>query len=273
MSIHGAPPFSGQRSWPAFFADLFLVQGFNTYALTWNSPAWSISVELWTNIAFALLMLALRRHLTLGMALLAAGIGIALQVPLPSALQGPEADMLGNAFQCIFEFLAGALGFRLFTWARARNLSPPPILEWVALAATVGIFAFAPETHAMLHAFAFLAVVLIFAFEAGPVSALLKHRPALKLGEASYSIYLTHSLYTLAAYVMVGQVGRRMGVTWVRWTDERDLLVLGGPWVMDLVALGCLAAVVASSLLTYRFIEDPARIAFNRLSNRIRARR
>jgi peptidoglycan/LPS O-acetylase OafA/YrhL len=49
----------------------------------------------------------------------------------------------------------------------------------------------------------------------------------------------------------------------------RDLLVLGGPWVMDGVALACLLAVVVSSNLTYRLIEDPARIAFNRLSTRI----
>jgi peptidoglycan/LPS O-acetylase OafA/YrhL len=273
VSIHGAPPFSGQRSWPAFFADLFLVQGFNSFALTWNAPAWSISVELWTNFAFALLVLSLGRRLTLGIAILAVVLGVGLQLPLPTALQGAEADMLSNALQCMFEFFLGVLGFRLFAWARAHKFSPPPILEWAALAATIGVFAFAAAVHPLLRALAFLAVVLIFAFEAGPLSALLKRRPALKLGEISYSIYLTHSLYTLATYVMVGQVGRRLGVTWVQWIDERDLLVLGGPWVMDLVALGCLASVIASSLLTYRFIEDPARIAFNRLSNRIAVRR
>ena len=51
--------------------------------------------------------------------------------------------------------------------------------------------------------------------------------------------------------------------------DGRDLLILGGPWAMDAVALACLAVVIASSRLTYRWIEDPARLAINRWSNRI----
>jgi len=46
-----------------------------------------------------------------------------------------------------------------------------------------------------------------------------------------------------------------------------DLLVLGGPWVMDGAALLCVSAAIFGSALTYRYIEEPARLLSNRLSD------
>ncbi len=274
-ALHNPAAFSGERSWPAFFADLFLLQGFNAWDLTWNMPAWSISIELWTNMAFALLALALGRRLPWVAAGLAA-VMTALLILTPE-VQTPfsarEIDILNGAFQCVMEFFLGVTGYSLFLWAKGRDLRPPGWLEWPAVVAAVLTFAFIGELPSLAPGFIFLAVVMIFAFEAGPMAALLKRRAPLRLGEISYSIYLTHSLYTLAAFLLVKAAGIGLGATWLEESEGRDLLVLGGPWMMDLVALACLCAVAASSNLTYRFIEDPARIAFNRLSNRVAPRR
>ena len=270
VALGGKAPFTGERSWPAFFADLALVQGFGRYDLSWNAPAWSISIELWTNFVFALLAAGLRRRLTLGMSILTVAMTAALITSWPLNWRGPEAVILGGVLQCMAEFFAGATAFSAFVWARRRGWAPPGWLEWPALAGVILVFAFAPTFDFPSAAVVFLAAVVIFAFETGPVSRALKLRPALRLGEISFSIYLTHSLYTLATYILVGRVGRALGQTWVQFVDERDLLVLGGPWVMDLAALTCLAVVIASSIMTYRYIEDPARIAFNQLSNRLR---
>ena len=271
VALGAAHTFTGERTWPAFFADLFLVQGFNAWNLTWNMPAWSISIELWTNLVFAALALAVGRRLPWVAAGLAAVMTLLLATTpaVPSPFSQGEIDILNGAFQCVMEFFLGVAGFSLFTWARARDFKPPGWLEWPAVAATVGTFAFIGELPGLAPAFIFFAVVMIFAFEAGPVARALKTRAPLRLGEISYSIYLTHSLYTLAAFMLVRAVGRSTGAAWLLESEGRDLLVLGGPWIMDLVALACLIAVVISSNLTYRFIEDPARIAFNRLSRRI----
>jgi peptidoglycan/LPS O-acetylase OafA/YrhL len=270
-TVHPELGFTGERSWPAFWCDLFLLQGFNAYDLSWNMPAWSISLELWANLAFAALGLALRRRLAWGCAGLAALIvaALLLQDQLPQWVSGREGDILSGAFQCVMEFFVGAAAFAAFRWMQARGVRPSGLLEWPAVAGALGVFAFAPQLPTLLPAAVFLAVVMVFGFEAGPLSRALKHPAPLKLGEISYSIYLTHSLHTLAAFHIIGAIGRATHATWLTDSNDRDLLVLGGPWAMDLAALLCLAAVVATSLLTYRWIEDPARLAFNRLSNRV----
>ena len=122
LALHNPAAFTGERSWPAFFADLFLLQGFNAYDLSWNMPAWSISIELWTNLAFAVLALALGRRLPWLAAGLAAVMTVllALTPPVPTPFSAREIDILNGAFQCVMEFFLGVAGFSLFAWARGR---------------------------------------------------------------------------------------------------------------------------------------------------------
>jgi len=272
---HPAQFLTGERTLPALGADILLLQGFNGYDLSWNMTAWSISVELWVNLAFALLALWVGRRMSWAAAAIA-GV-LALVVGWPNlklgAIPVAETDILMTALGCIMDFFLGVTALNLYRLARERDVRPPGWLEWPALAASLAVFAFAGALSTLHLAAVFFAVVMVFAFEAGPVSQALKHKALLTLGTASYSIYLTHSLYTLAAFHLIGWAGRGLGQTWLVWTDERDLLVLGGPWAMDLAAAACLAAVIAGSIMTYRYVEDPARIAFNRLSNRVGAAR
>lgn len=270
---HPGVGFTGERTLPAFFVDLFLVQGFNAYDLTWNMPAWSISVELWTNVAFAGLALWAGRRLAWVSGAMVLGLGalVAWRGARFGSISAQETQILKDSLQCVMEFFLGVLGLNLFRFVQLRGWRPPGGLEWVAVPAAGAAFAFAPWVEGFTSAAIFLAVVVLFAFEAGPVSRALKWPLPLMLGTASYSIYLTHSLYTLGAFHLVGFIGRGLKAEWLVQDEGRDLLVLGGPWVMDLVALACLAVTVASSVFTYRWIEDPARRMFNRWSNRIGA--
>ena len=270
---HPGVGFTGERTLPAFFVDLALAQGFNGYDLTWNMPAWSISVELWTNVGFAALALWAGRRLpwVSGLVVLALGAVFAWKGTRFGAISEAETQILKDSLQCVMEFFLGVLALNLFRWAQRQGWRPWGALEWLALPAAAATFAFAPWMAGFSSAAVFTTVVLLFAFEAGPVSRALKHRFPLMLGTTSYSIYLTHSLYTLGAFHLVGFIGRSLKTEWLIYDEGRDLLVLGGPWAMDLVALACLAVTVLSSIATYRWIEDPARRMVNRWSNRIGA--
>ena len=111
-----------------------------------------------------------------------------------------------------------------------------------------------PST-AMISLFA--VVILIFAFDRGPISRGLQTRALQAGGRWSYSIYLIHPFWTIAVYDAVKTVGRWSGQTASITDASGERLVLGGPFVMDLVAAACLALVVATASLTYRFIERP----------------
>src|SRR5580704_6701009 len=74
----------------------------------------------------------------------------------------------------------------------------------------------------------------------GPASRLLTSRPAIALGEASYSIYLVHSIVLISAVKLTGSAAHGVAYNVVK------LIVL-------------MAIVVAISLLLYAYYEAPAR--------------
>jgi peptidoglycan/LPS O-acetylase OafA/YrhL len=262
--------FIGSTSVDSLIAQIFLVQAFTPYAESWNFPAWSISVELWTSLGFGLLVLLAPRRLrvtaaALGSALFSTGL---VQAPLARWTSAEEAAALVNVAQYMAAFLAGVLTWDAYRWASARGWRPPAGLDAVALLLGLGVVAMADHLGPIVQTGLFVVMVFVLAFENGAASRLLTAPPCLRLGTLSYSIYLTHSLYTLAAFLMVLDVGRRLGLPATASGGER--LVLGGVWWMDAVAVACLAAVVAGSSLTYRIVEEPGRAAFNRIANRLR---
>lgn len=266
---HPGLGFTGTRTWPAFWLDVFLLQGFGAQQLSWNEPAWSISVELWSNMALALLALATRRALPWVCAFIAGLLAWALISPPPLPLSQSQVDHLASAVTCMMDFSLGVAAFGLHQFARRRGWSPHGALEWPALGLALVVFAFAPALPNLSTSLAFGLIVSLFAFETGPVSRALRRPVPQALGTTSYSIYLTHSLYTLATFNLIKQAGLALHQPWLLDSEGRDLLILGGPWAMDAAALACLAVVIVSSRLTYRWIEDPARLAINRWSNRI----
>src|SRR5262249_19240883 len=82
----------------------------------------------------------------------------------------------------------------------------------------------------------------------------------------SYSIYLTHAVYLTAFHKIVGEIGEKLGVPSSIQLNDANILVLGGPWIMDVASIVCVVGVVVGSSYTYRYVEEPARLFFNRLS-------
>ena len=137
------------------------------------------------------------------------------------------------------------------------------MVEWGALGLVVAFVTVAGTTHLSIAApYVFALVVLVFAFEAGTASALLRLRPLVFLGTISYSIYMTH--------VFIGErlfnAGSALAKLWHvdpfthREINGHDFYFLGTRlWHGDMVYLVYLAMVIAVSYFTYRWIERPAR--------------
>ncbi|MEI9933203.1 MAG: acyltransferase [Rhizomicrobium sp.] len=265
--LHTEDAFAGTTSTTALVESLFLVQGFTPDHEAWNYPAWSISIELWTNLAlaaFVVLLVHRFRYVMVSIMLLAAAFVVAndyTDLPIPE----PEVGVLMDVARSIFGFFLGYAAFLRFEKLRGR-WKPLPVVELAVSALGAVVVLNVEALSNLVPSLVFALVVFIFAFETGALSALLRMRACVLLGTISYSIYLTHSLYLLALQTIIRGVAAHLGVAASAKIGGNDLLVLGGPWAMDGAALLCVAATLGGSFLTYRYIEEPARQFFNRLA-------
>jgi peptidoglycan/LPS O-acetylase OafA/YrhL len=269
--------FTGTRAPLTILWDGLLLQALGfTGATGWNTPAWSISTEFWTYALFALLCLGGRRLLVLAAPVLViGGLGI-ITLHAPS---GMDTTFDFGFARCIAGFFSGVLVHAL--WLRTKDTMSPRIdafgtVEVVVITAALAFVSMAGRGPWSLAApFVFAAMVYVFAFERGPVSAVLRGRAGQIFGMLSYSIYMTALLVSLVFNKAAIAVFATLGYTIARKVtiSGHDHMVydLGLPLANDLYAVLYIAAVIGISWLTYRLVEDPARLFFNRLSTRLKS--
>jgi peptidoglycan/LPS O-acetylase OafA/YrhL len=106
--------------------------------------------------------------------------------------------------------------------------------------------------------------VLIFSFEAGMASKILRARPFLFLGALSYSIYMVHTLVIILMSYGVKLAERKSGLVLFRegfFGAER--------WQGDLFYVVLICLVLGVSYLTYNVIEAPGRRQSRKLADRM----
>ena len=138
-----------------------------------------------------------------------------------------------------------------------------PLLVWAAM--VLWDLKFWPGSAVM-----FAALVFIFAFEAEPLSRLMKAPFLMKWGEWSYSIYLIHYPMILFLFGAAAAYGAATG-TELLVQGKGISLNFGSPWIGDLATVIFLALLIGIASLTYRWIESPGRRWFNGLSDKAAA--
>jgi peptidoglycan/LPS O-acetylase OafA/YrhL len=276
------PPFSGTTS--AALLPLHLMFGHAmglTDQLSWNIPSWSIAAEFWTYMIFAAaLKFGAARlpergtEILLGMILI-----VSVVILMVCSQHGQDVTYDLGLFRCLYGFLVGHLVYRLW------KVCPRVVFDSMVAEIAVLIVAIAYVSWAGHSAFSFFAplvfgaVVLVFAYEAGPVSKLMSNRVNDWLGRISYSIYMWQ------AFLIFNLIDRPVSVleklthrvltstdtvVSVLGGDAGKLIVLGGPVLSLLVTAAFLVVLVLVASLSYRLIEQPVH-AWARNSGRGRA--
>ncbi|HET7766816.1 MAG TPA: acyltransferase [Burkholderiales bacterium] len=262
-SLNPVAPFSTPQQGPdTIVANLLLVQSLHLFDFpTWNVPSWSISTEFYTYVLFATCVVALRGRAWVAMAA-ALTAGPVLIAVLSDRNMATVYDW--GMIRCAYGFAAGAMAWRVYQNGDGpRRWLAGSIAEIGALALVVVFVSAAGASILSIAApYLFALVVLVFAFEEGKVSAVLKLRPMTFLGTVSYSIYMTHAfverIWRDLAYALKNHW--HIGVFTRRTVDEREITLFGmQAWQGDLAYVAYLAMVVALSWLTYRWIEEPGR--------------
>jgi peptidoglycan/LPS O-acetylase OafA/YrhL len=242
--------------------NLLLVQAFDSKSwLSWNAPSWSISTELWIYLIFSFTCLltptrAAHTLVMVGMAVCAAAVIFILS---PDFL---ETNTAYAFFRCVFGFSVGHLVCRVWKAVPPRSGS---LLELSVLVLIVIYVCLIGNTVVSMTApTVFGVAVLVFAQEAGCLSRVLTTRPFVQLATWSYSIYMVHWIvrnFLVRANEIVEKSIERGTIP--------SYLSMNHIWTTRLLTVAYLVAVVVLAAAAYRWIEQPARRYFNRVSDRV----
>lgn len=218
-----------QHSLSAIGTNLLLIHGLGMHSeLTWNGPSWSISVEWVLYLIFAALAFVPNRRVAYAMLAMA---GLAVLVFL--APNGMESTFDFGMFRGLAGFFTGALIAHL-PLRRLGTAAEVATTAMVVAFVSLGLWLF-------LAPLVFGLAVYVFAGSAGLLSRGLNARPLVKVGEWSYSIYMTHAALISAMY-MTGQISH------------------------PLAPVAFVVILIAGSAVTFTLIERPARDWFNGLA-------
>jgi peptidoglycan/LPS O-acetylase OafA/YrhL len=273
---NGQAVFSGRNTLDAILPNLFMIHGLGTMdQLTWNTPSWSISTELYAYAAFGSLWVLCRQKAYLAATLVIIGCLLFLLNLKPTSI---EMTYDYGLFRCLFGFAGGILVQHLFAYlyTRGQGASLSVLaLTLIELLVVLLVIQFVSTNNSDLFSFfapvVFGAAVMIFAHERGLISKLLKIKPLVYIGTISYSIYLTHltvqgTLYALARYASHHFEWREL--VKLEIVGSTDFVYTGTENLM-LVAL-MLGLTIALSSLTYRYIEKPSREWFRARASTIK---
>ena len=225
-----------------FLLHLALVQSWGfTRHLAWNYPSWSVSAEWFCYLMFpalALLFARTGRAGTLaGIALLLVTIGATYATlfnrDLDQAVGGATLLRAGPEFflGCLLRRLSGEVDMARWPWT--------PILA-VLTAGWVASF-LTPLPVALLALPLFAALILAVGVSDGVVARLLRLRPVVAVGAASYSLYLMQAPVQQAALGLHRQLSP------------------GHPWRDAAIIAAYAVLLTAGTTLVHRFVENPAR--------------
>lgn len=257
-------PFSTPQEAPdTILANLLLVHSLHLYDfLTWNGQSWSISTEFYTYVLFAACWVGLRQHgwIVLPVAMIGGPVLLALL-----SQQNLATDVEWGIIRSIYGFAAGVAVWNVHRrWKdKLRTWLSGNVAEWCAIGLMLAFVSVSGNSLFSLAApYVFGLVVLVFAFETGTASAILRLRLLVFLGTASYSIYMTHVFIARRLLDLGRALDRFWSIDFLtqRELDGQQAYFLGTQlWHGDIAYLVYLPIVVAVSYFTYHGIEKPAR--------------
>jgi peptidoglycan/LPS O-acetylase OafA/YrhL len=183
------PPFDN-CSVATFIANLTLTHSMGLFDhLSWNLPSWSISVEFYAYIAWAIMLIAFRKKLWL--------IGV---FSLPFIVwfvwkfNGNMEYTYDYGFiRCMFGFLLGMYAYLFASKLKRKIDTRVATITEIGLLGLTGYFLSVFNTsYHWIMPFWFAIIIIFFSTETGSVAKLFAHSRLKFLGELSFSYYLNH---------------------------------------------------------------------------------
>lgn len=247
-------PLYGPRSLEAIVANVFMLQGLQASALSWNYPAWSISVEFAAYLLFPLFVGVLWR--LSGRSLLVAALAALTAVWALAYVTGGDMNQWDGPtalWRCLPQFFLGCICYRVYR----QGLIDTRAWGGFVFAATLLMLYFDYRDAVVVTLFPLIILSAVSA--RGASGRILNARPVVWLGEISFSVYLVHGLVQHATTHALNALD----------LDQTEFSV-GHSWLaLSLMLL----TVFVVSIASYRFFERPMRRWLNERPKTVGARR
>ena len=205
-----AIPIRGPRSLDAFLANLFMLQGLEAGQLSWNYPAWSISVEFAAYLVFPFLLPTIwRASSSYKVALAALLIAILSLFSYYSGGNFNQWDGPQTLLRCLPEFTLGTLLYAAFRSGVYTPILGSDSVSALILLTTLSVLHFGGPDLAVVLLFATL--ILSVVVNTGRVAGIANRRPLIWLGNISYSLYLLHGFFQFAIAQLLIAFGVQKG--------------------------------------------------------------
>lgn len=242
------PAFSHNTPW-RFVQNLLLVQALAPGSeVSFNSPSWSISVEFYTYLLFAVIVLFAGRWALVVFASIAAASIAALALGYTAAMEPVLRCWCGFFVGCL---VASAYRRRLHEW------SLPAGTPWIAIAAVATYLTIRQPTEygTWIYPLSALLIITVLCSRRGAVRSALVARPMVMLGALSYSIYMSHHILVTIFEVVLNRVLHMPpGVH-----SRGGYIAVLTPGQAAVTLCAYFAIMLAVSWLTYCFVEQPWR--------------
>ena len=258
-------PFSGKFDPAEILPNALLLQSWThlTNPLSYNYPSWSISIEYYTYMIFAMIL-----SIAFG---IRTWVWATIVVVALALIYADHNFFTIESLRGLAYFFTGSLAYTVYLKlphpgrAKVWLLT---VLEVVVVAVVLLFVTNDFEGKALVASPLFGVVVVIFAFDGGAVSRVLAGRAFAFLGKLSYSIYLTHAaiLFCIVSLFMVAN--KVLGVNMTPMIDGTRHLDTGDVLFNNLIALLAVGSVVLVSMFTYRYVEMTGQALGRALANK-----
>jgi len=235
----------------------------NASNISYNPPAWSISIEYYMYMIFFTTLLFKPPFKTMSWIL------ISLSMFTLSVIQYDNIDDV--IIRGLSSFFLGTLVYRaykLFESKVSMNSSYFTLLEMMLLISVCYVVSSNIVYQSIIVNILFAITVWVFAFEKGFISFFLRYKIFLYFGKLSYSIYMIHVFIIFSFYWMIRLTEKLFNVHLTPIVKNTLYIDLGSSFYNNIL-VGCLIGlIVLVSHFTYKYIEQKGQLIGSKLRTR-----
>ncbi len=256
------------NSFYTFACNIFLINSMGVNdSLSWNYPAWSVSVEFFSYISFFIIVLITKKLVTPIKYLVISFLAylILYRITDTSLLSTYRYGFL----RCVGGFF---LGVWIYYSSKLISIPDRPrtssLLELTCVISALSLVSYSSSNKIiqLITLISFAVVIIVFSVqENGIISQALKNKYMLHLGKISYSIYMTHALIFAVAGNLYKDVFKMPVKTGIN--ENGDLFRSYDIWYANIINILCLGLIIFVSSITYKYIEQPWRNRFRRYAS------